>query len=208
MLVDNVTVIIIIIFILLHKEGWRLKNMLSNCSAGQESLKVPSDSKEIKSVNPKGNLPWTWRADSLGKTLMLGKIEGRRRRGRQRMRLLGGISNSTDMSLSKLWEMVKDREAWCATVHAVSKSWTRLNDWTTTTLLLPVLPFWAWRRVTDWMNGPNSSVTSLDPHLCHRLTVGGLYFSTPWIDHGFSHRTCFSLHYVWEVTVGQLGNQM
>ena len=153
-----------------------------------------------------GHLIWT--ADLLEKTLMLGKIEGRRRRGRQRMRLLGGISNSTDMSLSKLWEMVKDREAWCATVHAVSKSWTRLNDWTTTTLLLPVLPFWAWRRVTDWMNGPNSSVTSLDPHLCHRLTVGGLYFSTPWIDHGFSHRTCFSLHYVWEVTVGQLGNQM
>ena len=50
--------------------------------------------------------------------------------------------------------------------------------------------------VIDWMNGPNSSPTSLDPHLCHRLAVGGLYFSTPWIDHGFSHMTCFSHQYV------------
>ena len=129
-----------------HKEDWVLKNCCFQIVV-LKTLESPLDSKEIKPVNPKGNQPWIfigktdakasasilWPPDPkswLIKIATWEKIEGRRRRGWQRIKWLDSITQSTGMNLSKLWEIIGDRRAWCAAVHEVTKSWTWLSDWT------------------------------------------------------------------------------
>ena len=166
--------------------------MLLNCAG--EDLRVPwtwriSNQSILKEINPEYSLEELLlklqyfghlmrRVDSLEKTLIPGKIEGKRRRGRQRMRWLGNITDSMDMNLSKLQEIVKDREAWNAAVHGATKNWRWLSNWTTATIMS-----WYWFINYNKPNYPNVKC------LYRKLGLG-------WVCENSLYYYCFSLFFL------------